>query len=124
WELQGWIMRPAASASDGQNGAAPSAVPTILEIHGGPAGMYGHSFFLEFQLLAARGYAVVYMNPRGSTGYGRVFSGAVINDWGGKDYEDLMLGLDAALARGGNGARLDGARLGVAGGSYGGFMTN
>jgi dipeptidyl aminopeptidase/acylaminoacyl peptidase len=125
WELQAWIMRPTTPvASDGQNGAAPSAVPTILEIHGGPAGMYGYSFFLEFQLLAAQGYAVVYLNPRGSTGYGRVFSGAVINDWGGKDYEDLMLGLDAALARGGSGARLDGARLGVAGGSYGGFMTN
>jgi dipeptidyl aminopeptidase/acylaminoacyl peptidase len=128
WELQGWIMRPSAPASDGRNGADPSAVPTILEIHGGPAAMYGYSFFMEFQLLAAHGYAVVYMNPRGSTGYGRVFSGAVINDWGGKDYQDLMLGLDASLARGGTGggagARLDGARLGVAGGSYGGFMTN
>jgi dipeptidyl aminopeptidase/acylaminoacyl peptidase len=86
--------------------------------------MYGYSFFMEFQLLAAQGYAVVYMNPRGSTGYGRIFSGAVINDWGGKDYEDLLLGLDAALARGGTGTPLDGVRLGVAGGSYGGFMTN
>ena len=124
WELQGWIMRPSAPVSAGQNGATPHAVPTILEIHGGPAAMYGYSFFMEFQLLAAQGYAVVYMNPRGSTGYGRIFSGAVINDWGGKDYEDLLLGLDAALARSGPGARLDGARLGVAGGSYGGFMTN
>ena len=124
WELQGWIMRPSAPPSIGQNGATPPTLPTILEIHGGPAGMYGYSFFLEFQLLAAQGYAVVYVNPRGSTGYGRIFSGAVINDWGGKDYEDLLLGLDAALARGGSGARLDGARLGVAGGSYGGFMTN
>jgi dipeptidyl aminopeptidase/acylaminoacyl peptidase len=118
WELQGWIMRPALTGA--QNGPAPA----ILEIHGGPAAMYGYSFFLEFQLLAAQGYAVVYMNPRGSTGYGRIFSGAVINDWGGKDYEDLLLGLNAALARGGSGVRLDGARLGVAGGSYGGFMTN
>jgi dipeptidyl aminopeptidase/acylaminoacyl peptidase len=124
WELQGWIMRPSAPPSIGQNGATSSAVPTILEIHGGPAAMYGYSFFMEFQLLAAQGYAVVYMNPRGSTGYGRIFSGAVINDWGGKDYEDLLLGLDAALARGGLGARLDNTRLGVAGGSYGGFMTN
>jgi acylaminoacyl-peptidase len=124
WELQGWIMRPPALIATGQNGAIPPAVPTILEIHGGPAAMYGYSFFMEFQLLAAQGYAVVYMNPRGSTGYGRIFSGAVINDWGGKDYEDLLLGLEAALARGGIGARLDGARLGVAGGSYGGFMTN
>jgi dipeptidyl aminopeptidase/acylaminoacyl peptidase len=127
WELQGWIMRPVAPASMGQNGAEPSAAPTILEVHGGPAAMYGYSFFMEFQLLAAQGYAVVYMNPRGSTGYGRIFSGAVINDWGGKDYEDLLLGLDTALARKGIGASLaslDGARLGVAGGSYGGFMTN
>jgi acylaminoacyl-peptidase len=124
WELQGWIMRPPALISAGQNGATPHAVPTILEIHGGPAAMYGYSFFMEFQLLAAQGYAVVYMNPRGSTGYGRIFSGAVINDWGGKDYEDLLLGLDAALTRSGPAARLDGARLGVAGGSYGGFMTN
>lgn len=124
WELQGWIMRPSAPVSAGKNGATQHAVPTILEIHGGPAAMYGYSFFMEFQLLAAQGYAVVYMNPRGSTGYGRIFSGAVINDWGGKDYEDLLLGLDAALARSGPGARLDGARLGVAGGSYGGFMTN
>ncbi len=82
--------------------------------------MYGWSFFLEFQLLAARGYSVVYVNPRGSTGYGRLFSGAVINDWGGKDFEDIMAGLDAAIARGG----IDTERLGVAGGSYGGFMTN
>jgi dipeptidyl aminopeptidase/acylaminoacyl peptidase len=124
WELQGWIMRPSMPVSAGQNGATPSAVPTVLEIHGGPAAMYGYSFFMEFQLLAAQGYAVVFMNPRGSTGYGRIFSGAVINDWGGKDYEDLLLGLDAALARSGPGVRLDGARLGVAGGSYGGFMTN
>ena len=113
WEIQGWTLRPA--------GAAPEhALPTILEIHGGPAAMYGWSFFLEFQLLAARGYSVVYVNPRGSTGYGRLFSGAVINDWGGKDFEDIMAGLDAAIARGG----IDTERLGVAGGSYGGFMTN
>ncbi len=113
WELQGWIMRPAQADRE-------TPLPAILEIHGGPAAMYGASFFLEFQLLAARGYAVVYVNPRGSTGYGRVFSGAVINDWGGKDFADIMAGLDAAIARGG----IDASRLGVAGGSYGGFMTN
>ncbi|HEX6122131.1 MAG TPA: S9 family peptidase, partial [Ktedonobacterales bacterium] len=95
-------------------------VPAVLEIHGGPAYMYGASFMMEFQLLAAHGYAVAYSNPRGSTGYGRVFSGAVKNDWGGKDYEDVLAGLEAAIARGG----LDTSRLGVAGGSYGGFMTN
>jgi acylaminoacyl-peptidase len=112
WGLQGWVMRP-PHARPGEN------VPAVLEIHGGPAAMYGYSFFFEFQLLAARGYAVIYSNPRGSTGYGRQFSGAVVRDWGGKDYEDVMAGLDAALARGG----IDATRLGVAGGSYGGFMT-
>lgn len=113
WEIQGWTLRP--------TGAPPEReLPAILEIHGGPAAMYGWSFFLEFQLLAARGFSVVYVNPRGSTGYGRLFSGAVINDWGGKDFEDIMAGLDAAIERGG----IDSERLGVAGGSYGGFMTN
>jgi len=82
--------------------------------------MYGWSFFFEFQLLAAHGYAVVYTNPRGSTGYGRDFSAAVSHDWGGKDFEDIMAGLDAAVARG----WIDPERLGVAGGSYGGYMTN
>jgi dipeptidyl aminopeptidase/acylaminoacyl peptidase len=113
WELQGWVMRPTRARPD-------ERVPAVLEIHGGPAAMYGYSFFFEFQLLAARGYAVVYSNPRGSTGYGRMFSGAVVHDWGGKDYADVMAGLDAALAAGG----LDAGRLGVAGGSYGGYMTN
>ncbi|HEX8733242.1 MAG TPA: S9 family peptidase, partial [Ktedonobacterales bacterium] len=113
WELQGWTLRPPQADRE-------QPLPAILEIHGGPAAMYGHSFFLEFQLLAARGYAVVYSNPRGSTGYGRVFSAAVNDDWGGKDFVDIMAGLDAAIAHGG----IDPDRLGVAGGSYGGFMTN
>lgn len=113
WQMQGWVLRP-ARARDGQ------VTPAVLQIHGGPTAMYGWSFFFEFQLLAAQGYTVVYSNPRGSTGYGRVFSAAVTNDWGGKDYEDIIAGLDAAIARGG----IDPERLGVAGGSYGGYMTN
>jgi dipeptidyl aminopeptidase/acylaminoacyl peptidase len=113
WDLQGWVMRP-------PHAAPGDRVPAILEIHGGPADQYGYSFFLEFQLLAARGYAVLYSNPRGSAGYGRNFMHAVLGDWGGKDYEDVMAGLQAALERGG----LDPDRLGVAGGSYGGYMTN
>lgn len=113
WDLQGWVVRPAHAAPD-------ALLPTILEIHGGPAYMYGYSFFFEFQLLAARGYAVVLSNPRGGAGYGRDFMHAVLHDWGGNDYADVMAGLDAALARGG----LDAERLGVAGGSYGGYMTN
>ena len=110
WELQGWILRPQTEG----------LAPAILEIHGGPMAMYGQSFFFEFQMLAAQGYAVVYLNPRGSTGYGRHFSDAVNNDWGGKDWQDIQAGLDAAIARGG----IDPDRLGVAGGSYGGYMTN
>ncbi|MGZ6389742.1 MAG: prolyl oligopeptidase family serine peptidase [Ktedonobacterales bacterium] len=113
WELQGWVMRPASAAPDAK-------LPAILEIHGGPMAMYGSSFFFEFRLLAARGYAVVYSNPRGSTGYGRTFSGAVVDDWGGKDYLDILAGLDTAIERGG----IDPERVGIAGGSYGGFMTN
>jgi dipeptidyl aminopeptidase/acylaminoacyl peptidase len=112
WDIQGWIMRP--TVSDGQ------APPAILEVHGGPAAMYGWSFFYEFQLLAAHGYAVVFPNPRGSTGYGRAFSNAVRNDWGGKDFQDVMAGLDTAVLKG----WVDPDRLGVAGGSYGGYMTN
>ncbi len=113
WSIQGWTLRPAS--------ARPGAVtPAVLQVHGGPHAMYGWSFFYEFQLLAARGYTVVYTNPRGSTGYGRAFAEAVTGDWGGKDYEDILAGLDTAIARGG----IDAARLGVAGGSYGGYMTN
>jgi dipeptidyl aminopeptidase/acylaminoacyl peptidase len=95
--------------------------PAILEIHGGPHSAYGEAFFHEFQVLAALGYAVVFTNPRGSQGYGQAFTSATRNDWGGRDYEDIMAGLDAALARF---PFLDAERLGVAGGSYGGYMTN
>jgi dipeptidyl aminopeptidase/acylaminoacyl peptidase len=112
WDMQGWILRPTA--------ASDHPPPAILEIHGGPEAMYGWSFFYEFQLLAAHGFAVVYTNPRGSTGYGRAFSNAVRNDWGGKDFQDIMAGLDTAVSKG----WVDPDRLGVAGGSYGGYMTN
>jgi dipeptidyl aminopeptidase/acylaminoacyl peptidase len=113
WELQGWVLRPVRSDP-------AERLPAILEIHGGPSAMYGSTFFHELQLLAARGYAVIYSNPRGSTGYGRDFAAAVRLDWGSKDYEDVMAGLEAAIAAGG----IDADRLGVAGGSYGGYMTN
>ena len=112
WDIQGWIIRPTVRSS--------GPPPAVLEIHGGPTAMYSWSFFFEFQLLASHGYAVVFTNPRGSTGYGRAFSDAVNGDWGGKDFQDVMAGVDAAVARG----WVDADRLGVAGGSYGGFMTN
>jgi len=126
WDIQGWIMHPHPERLKRSHGTeAPLAwadgpAPAILEIHGGPYAMYSWSFFFEFQLLASHGYAVVFTNPRGSTGYGRAFSAAVNNDWGGKDFQDVMAGLDAAVAAG----WVDPDRLGVAGGSYGGFMTN
>src|SRR5262249_32050187 len=88
WGVAGWVMRPTRAAPE-------AVVPAVLEIHGGPAFMYGYSFFLEFQLLAARGYAIVFSNPRGGAGYGRLFMHAILQDWGGKDYEDVMAGLDA-----------------------------
>jgi dipeptidyl aminopeptidase/acylaminoacyl peptidase len=110
----GWIMKPA--------GFEPGKkYPTILEIHGGPMGMYGVGFFYEFQWLAAQGNAVVYSNPRGSQGYGYEFGQCIIADWGNKDYADVMAAIESAVARY---DFVDSDRLGVAGGSYGGFMVN
>ena len=113
WTVEGWVLRPQA--------AKTGRVPAVLEIHGGPHAAYGYAFFHELQLLAAQGYGVIYMNPRGSQGYGQLFTAGTRHDWGGKDYEDLMRGLDHVLA---SHAWIDPGRLGVAGGSYGGFMTN
>ena len=113
-QIQGWLMRPPGCTSDRK-------CPMILSVHGGPHGMSGWSFNATFQVYAARGYAVLYLNPRGSSGYGQRFSDGTLNEWGGGDYRDLMLGVDEALRRN---AWIDGARMGVTGGSYGGFMTN
>lgn len=114
WELQGWLLRP-YGFEEGKK------YPFVLEIHGGPHAMYGQAFFHELQLLAAKGYVVLYINPRGSHGYGQEFVDAVRSDYGGKDYEDLMDAVDVALERF---SFIDRNRLGVTGGSYGGFMTN
>ena len=113
WTIHGWLLPP--------RGFDPSKKwPLVLQIHGGPHTAYGHSFFHEFQVQAGRGYAVLYVNPRGSHAHGEDFVRAVVGDWGGKDYEDLMAGVDQVLARG----WVDERRLYVTGGSYGGFMTN
>lgn len=96
--------------------------PLILQIHGGPQALYGESFYLEFQLLAARGYVVLYTNPRGSDGYGQAFIDALRHDWGGIDYRDVIAGVDWLLAQGD--IRIDEGRMGVTGGSYGGYLTN
>ncbi len=114
WSIEGWLLRP-PHLLPGQR------CPLILQIHGGPHAAYGWAFFHEFQLLAARGFAVLYTNPRGSQGYGQLFCAATRNDWGGADYLDLMAALDQALERW---PWVDRQRLGVAGGSYGGYMTN
>jgi dipeptidyl aminopeptidase/acylaminoacyl peptidase len=113
WAIEGWLLKP--RGFDGSK-----KWPLVLEIHGGPHGAYGHSFFHEFQVLAGRGYAVLYLNPRGSHAYGDRFVRACVGDWGGKDYLDLMAGVDHALGLG----WVDRERLYVTGGSYGGFMTN
>ena len=95
-------------------------LPTVLRIHGGPTAQYSTGFKLEWQILAARGYAVIGSNPRGSTGYGRDFSRAIWADWGNKDFQDVMAAVDEAVAMG----VADPDRLGVGGWSYGGILTN
>lgn len=110
-EVDTWCLLP--------QGEGPH--PVVLEIHGGPMSMYGYRYHHEFQSLAAHGYAVVYTNPRGSLGYGAKFCRSIMGQWGDRDYRDVMAGLDAALSAW---PQLDASRLGVAGGSYGGFMVN
>lgn len=117
-QVDGWYLPPVGSRS---SAAEAASHPAVLEIHGGPMGQYGSGFFFEFQLLAAAGYGVVYTNPRGSLGYGAEFCRSIRADWGNRDYADLMAGLDEALRRY---PAIDPGRLGVAGGSYGGFMVN
>lgn len=112
--VQGWLMKP-SQFKDGEK------YPLIVEIHGGPHTMYANTFFHEMQLLAAQGYGVLYVNPRGSHGYSQTFVDAVRGDYGGGDYEDIMAGLDEVLREH---SWIDADRLGVTGGSYGGFMTN
>ncbi|MFC4184209.1 S9 family peptidase [Saccharococcus thermophilus] len=114
WTIQGWLMKP-PHLEQGQK------VPLIVEIHGGPHAMYGFTFFHEMQVLAGKGYAVLFTNPRGSHGYGQTFVNAVRGDYGGMDYEDIMSGVDYVLE---HFDFIDETRLGVTGGSYGGFMTN
>lgn len=112
--IQGWLMKP--------NGwRAGRKYPLILSIHGGPHGMSGWAFNPTLQVYTARGYAVLFMNPRGSSGYGQKFSDGTLNEWGGGDYKDLMAGVDEALRKY---SWIDQNRMGVTGGSYGGFMTN
>lgn len=110
----GWLMKP-TQYQEGQK------YPLLLAIHGGPHMMYANTFMHEMQLLAAEGYGVLYMNPRGSHGYSQEFVNGCRGDYGGGDYRDLMAAVDLATSEY---AWVDSSRLGVTGGSYGGFMTN
>ncbi|MFN0086494.1 MAG: prolyl oligopeptidase family serine peptidase [Blastocatellia bacterium] len=114
WDVDGFFVKP-LGWEEGKK------YPMILSVHGGPAGMYGVDWFHEFQVYAARGWAVFYTNPRGSTGYGEKFERGIFGEWGGKDYADVMNGVEAILKKH---SWIDRNRLGVTGGSYGGFMTN
>jgi dipeptidyl aminopeptidase/acylaminoacyl peptidase len=112
-DLQGWILKPP--------GFNPrKKYPAILEIHGGPRVQYGNYFMHEFYYLAAQGYVVCFCNPRGGQGYGEKHSKAIHNDWGGADYDDLMAWTSYVARK----PYVDRKRMGVTGGSYGGYMTN
>jgi dipeptidyl aminopeptidase/acylaminoacyl peptidase len=111
--VQGWLIRP-LDHRDGQK------APLILSIHGGPHAMYTPTFRFDFQLYAHHGFAVLYVNPRGSDGYGQAFKDVIVTDWGGKPMADLMMFVDYLVETG----IVDPARMAVTGGSYGGFMTN
>lgn len=110
--LDAWLVMPAQPRE--------SRPPLVLEVHGGPHAAYGATFFFEFQVLAAQGIAVAYGNPRGSQSYGHAYANAILGDWGGLDAADVLRILDGALEQG----TFDTARIGIAGGSYGGFMTS
>lgn len=110
--IQGWIVYPPEFDPT-------KKYPLILEIHGGPETNYGPRFDIEKQLMAAAGYVVLYVNPRGSTSYGQEFINLINNNFPGLEYEDLMSGVDAVLARG----FIDPNRLFVTGGSGGGTLT-
>ena len=113
-QIEGWLVAPVGFEPGG-------TYPMILKIHGGPHGAYGNTFFRTFHVLSASGFFVLYANPRGSTGYGHAYTYATRDAWGEMDAEDLLAGVDAALDAH---PEIDASRLGVSGGSYGGFMTN
>ncbi len=111
-KIQGWIVKP-------PNFDPTKKYPLLLEIHGGPFAAYEGSFAAEMQLYAAAGYVVLYLNPRGSTGYGEDFANLIHHAYPSQDYDDLMSGVDAVIGRG----YVDSSRLFVTGGSGGGVLT-
>jgi acylaminoacyl-peptidase len=114
--IQGWLL--VAAGADGRGSGKSS--PLVTEIHGGPHTLYGWAPMLEFQMLAASGMSVFFSNPRGSEGYGRAFNEANIRDWGPGPMRDVIAGVESLVADG----LADPARLGLTGGSYGGYLTN
>lgn len=112
YEIEGLLLKPLGYE-------AGKRYPLILQIHGGPYGKFSDTFNSRNQIWAANGYAVLMANPRGSTGYGVKFTQANLGDWGGKDFQDIMAGVDAVIAKG----IADADKCVVMGGSYGGFMT-
>jgi dipeptidyl aminopeptidase/acylaminoacyl peptidase len=111
-EIESWLMKPYGYE-------AGKKYPMVLYIHGGPHSAYGENWFDEFQNLAASGMFVLFTNPRGSSGYGADFTYSTRGRWGAEDYEDLMKAVDIVARR----PDVDSTRMGVTGGSYGGFMT-
>ena len=112
--LEGWIIKPYGFK-------AGEKYPLIMEIHGGPHSTYGNAFSHEFQMLAGAGFGVLYTNPRGSLGYGEGFARACVGDWCGVDAADLQLMAEQTVAQT---PWVDSARVGVTGGSQGGYFTN
>jgi dipeptidyl aminopeptidase/acylaminoacyl peptidase len=112
-KIHGWVVTPPGFDS-------AKKYPLILEIHGGPFANYGDRFAADMQLFAAAGYVVVYINPRGSTSYGDQFTGLIDHNYPSEDYDDLMSGVDAVIARG----SVDPQRLYVTGGSGGGILSS
>lgn len=125
-KLQAWIVRPPSSAREATRTLEASGAqdesrrPAIIEVHGGPHMQYGETYFHEFQTLAAAGYVVAYCNPRGSKGYGEAHCLAIQANWGRPDWEDVCVLRDHLKSL----PDVDSQRLGIMGGSYGGFMTN
>ncbi len=113
-EIQGWVIKPVGYEEG-------SSYPLVMKIHGGPHQAYGNTWFQAFHTLSASGMFVFYPNPRGSSSYGHEFMYATKGQWGKLDEEDFMTGLETVLEKYPD---VDPDRIGVSGGSYGGFMTN
>ncbi|HKS73767.1 MAG TPA: prolyl oligopeptidase family serine peptidase, partial [Terriglobales bacterium] len=112
-KIEGWVQKP-------PDFDPKKKYPLILNIHGGPHTAYGYVFFHEMQWMAAKGYVVLYPNPRGSTSYGEAFGNIIQYHYPGDDFKDLMAGVDELIKRG----YVDDKHMGVTGGSGGGLLTN